>query len=368
MLITQLGSAAGIAAKLFAGPASVLASGTEALTEAASELVSGTEALVEAVTEAIGTTEVLTEELLESVTEETTESTVLGEIYSGQVAEAIKDPSVIATWWSNTYPSIIAFLIQVLLAAVTVIIGIRVIHMLLKALNHSFEKTGMDVSVASFLNSLINYALYFVLTMLVLSGFGVAASSVVAVLASAGLTIGLGLQGGITNLVGGILILALKPFEIGEYIQAGSDEGTVAEITIFYTHLLTIDNKRIVIPNGSLSDTTITNFSRMEKRRVDLKIGITYESDLRLAKEIVNRIVMDHPNTLKDEDIKVIISALEDSSVTVELRVWVKNEDYWVTRWDLIEKIKLAFDEEGVVIAYPHLTVEMQEEQRAHPK
>ncbi len=333
MLITQLVSAAGIAAKVLTGTASVLAAGTEALTE----------------------------ELLESVTEEATESTILGELYGGQVAEAIKDPSIISTWWSNTYPSIISFLIQVLLAAVTVIIGIRVIHALLKMINRSFTKMGMDISVASFLSSLIKYILYFVLIMLVLSGFGVAASSVVAVLASAGLTIGLGLQGGITNLVGGILILALKPFEIGEYIQAGSDEGTVAEITIFYTHLLTIDNKRIVIPNGSLSDTTITNFSRMEKRRVDLKIGITYESDLRLAKEIVNRIVMEHPNTLKDEDIKVIISALEDSSVTVELRVWVKNEDYWATRWDLIEQIKLAFDEEGVVIAYPHMTVDMME-------
>ena len=379
MLIVQLGGvAAGIMAKMIGsvltvtgGTEAVVDSvaealgGTETVVDSVTEALSGTEALMESVTEAMGATEALTEaateEVLESVTEASTEVSVLSEIYGGQVAEAISNPGIIAEWWSNTYPTIIAFLIQVLLAAVTAIIGIRVIHALLKVINRSFEKADMDKSVASFLHSLIKYTLYFILIMLVLSGFGVAASSVVTLLGSAGLTIGLGLQGGITNLVGGILILALKPFEIGEYIQAGTDEGTVDEITIFYTHLLTIDNKRIVIPNGTLSDTTITNFTRMEKRRIDLKIGITYESDLRLAKDIVNRIVMEHPSTLKDEDIKVVISALEDSSVTVELRVWVKNEDYWVTRWDLIEKIKLAFDEEGVVIAYPHMTVDMME-------
>ncbi len=331
-------------------------------TAIATDMITETETILESVTEVITETETI----LESVTEESTESGVLNALGSSQVAEAIQNPSIISEWWSDTYPQVIAFLIQVLLAAVTVIIGMKLIGMLVRFISRSFDRGGVDKGVASFLSSLIKYCCYFVLFMVVLSGFGVAASSVVAVLGSAGLTIGLGLQGSLSNLAGGVLILLLKPFDIGDYIAADAVEGTVDEITIFYTHLLTIDNKRIVIPNGALSDTTITNFTRMEKRRIDLKIGITYESDLRLAKEIAGRVIQEHPDTLKDEEIREVISALEDSAVIVELRVWTMNENYWATRWDLIEQIKLAFDEAGVVIAYPHMTVEMEERQTQH--
>ncbi len=335
---------------------------TEAATEAITEAVGGA---AELVTEALSGTESITE----AVTEETTEfrivEVVLGEDTVAAVEEVVKDPSLIAQWWSGTFPQILAFALKVILAIVVLVVGVKLINMFVRFIRRSFEKGNMDKGVQTFLASVIKYALYFILIMLILSSFGVAASSVVAILGSAGLTIGLGFQGSLSNFAGGVLILMLKPFEVGEYIAADDKEGTVTDITVCYTHLLTIDNIRIVIPNGTLSNTTITNYTRMEKRRIDLKIGITYESDLLKAKDIVWDLMRADERILQDEANMVIISALEDSSVIVEMRAWTMNAVYWKTRWDFIEKIKLAFDDAGIVIAYPHMTVEM--EGRAHP-
>ncbi len=283
---------------------------------------------------------------------ETTDSTLL--------EAALSSPGALAQWWEEASPQVIAFLMQVLLAAVTLFIGVKLIKMLVRWIGKVFDKGNLDKGVCTFLLSLIKYGLYFVLVMVILSGFGVAASSTVAILGSAGLTIGLGFQGSLANIAGGVLILLLKPFAVDDYISNGSEEGVVVEITLFYTHLLTVDNKRVVIPNGSLSNNTIVNYSRMHTRRLDLKIGVTYESDLRQAKSLVEQVVRDYAHTLQEEGVQVLVTALEDSSVTVEARIWVANENYWTAKFDLLEAIKLAIDASPAVnMAYPHMTVDM---------
>ena len=179
-------------------------------------------------------------------------------------------------------PGLLDFLINVIIAIVILLIGLKLINMLVNTIKKSLNKSRVEQGVATFLASFVRYMLYFVLGMTILARFGVTTSSVVAVLGSAGLTLGLALQGSLSNFAGGILILILKPFVVGDYIveNSGKQEGTVAEITIFYTKILTTDNKAIWIPNGTLSNTSIVNASAMDKRRLDLLVEVAYDSDL----------------------------------------------------------------------------------------
>lgn len=290
-----------------------------------------------------------------------TETGFVNDVVEQEVAEAIENPSIIVEWWKDFLPGAIHFLIQIAIAVVILLVGLRLISFLVKILRKSFEKSNMEKGVSTFLCSLVRYILYFILVMIILSQFGVAAGSVIAVLGSAGLTVGLALQGSLSNFAGGVLILILKPFVVGDYILAGAEEGTVEEITIFYTHLLTVDNKRIVIPNGTLSNTNITNFSRMETRRVDVRVGIAYDADLAKAKAVLLELAEGTEAVLKDQQIDVFVAELAESSVNLELRVWVKNEDYWPAKWSLTENIKLALDENQISIPYPHVTVELEQ-------
>ena len=204
--------------------------------------------------------------------------------------------------------------------------------------------------------------LYFVLVLIILSQFGVTASSVIAVLGSAGLTVGLALQGSLSNFAGGVLILLLKPFVVGDYIIENADkmEGTVAEITIFYTKLLTVDNKAIMIPNGTLSNSSIVNVTAMKKRRLDMLFGVAYDSDIKKVKEILERVAIGDEAILKDEPTNVFVSELKDSYVEVGTRGWVKKEDYWEAKWRITENVKLEFDKEGISIPFPQVEVTMK--------
>jgi small conductance mechanosensitive channel len=195
--------------------------------------------------------------------------------------------------------------------------------------------------------------------MIILSQFGVTTGSVVAVLGSAGLTAGLALQGSLSNFAGGVLILLLKPFEVGDYIvdHTGGQEGTVHEITIFYTKLLTIDNRMVMIPNGSLSDSCITNASRMEKRRIDLTVGVAYSSDLAKVKQVLSDLVQEDSSVLKNEPIDIFVNKLGDSSIEMGIHVWVKNTEFWSSKWRLTENIKIAFDAHEITIPFPQLDV-----------
>ena len=280
--------------------------------------------------------------------------------------ELAEHPGVIRTYFEGMVPSLLGFLIQLLGAVLVLFVGSRLIKVILHILEKSLKKSRAETGVVTFLCSLVKYALYFILFMIILGQFGVTTSSVVAVLGSAGLTLGLALQGSLSNFAGGVLILLLKPFVVGDYIvDAGTgQEGTVSEITIFYTKLLTIDNKLILIPNGTLSNSSITNISHMEKRRIDLIIGVSYEANLAKTKEVLHEVVKKEAAVLEDEPLDIYVSDLGENAVQMGLRVWVKNEDYWPTRWRLIENIKNALDENHISIPYPQLDVTVKEQDK----
>lgn len=273
--------------------------------------------------------------------------------------EISNNPGVIRTYLEGMVPSLLSFLVQVVVAIIVLLIGSRIIKFLLKLIRKSLDRSKVEAGVVTFLCSLVKYSLYFVLAMIILAQFGVTTSSVVAVLGSAGLTLGLALQGSLSNFAGGVLILLLKPFVVGDYIIDGAtgQEGTVSSITIFYTKLLTVDNRMIMIPNGSLSNSSITNVTHMEKRRIDLVIGVSYEADLAKTKQVLTEVVQKEPNRLADEPVDIYVSELADSSVQMGVRIWVKTEDYWPTKWKLTEDIKNALDANDISIPFPQMDV-----------
>ncbi|MCI7105802.1 MAG: mechanosensitive ion channel [Lachnobacterium sp.] len=285
-----------------------------------------------------------------------------------QLLQEISDnPGVIRTYLEGMVPSLLSFLVQVVVAIIVLLIGSRIIKFLLKLIRKSLDRSKVEAGVVTFLCSLVKYSLYFVLAMIILAQFGVTTSSVVAVLGSAGLTLGLALQGSLSNFAGGVLILLLKPFVVGDYIIDGvtGQEGTVSSITIFYTKLLTIDNRMILIPNGTLSNSSITNVTHMEKRRIDLLIGVSYEANLAKTKQVLLDVVKSEDKILPGEPVDVYVSELADSSVQMGVRAWVKTEDYWPIRWKMTEDIKNALDANGISIPYPQMdvTVAMQKEE-----
>ena len=278
------------------------------------------------------------------------------------IQEVVQNPGILQEYFQNAMPELISFLIQLVIAIVILLIGSKIIKMITKMLRRSLERGSAEAGVISFVCSLIKYVLYFLLIMMILSGFGVTTGSVVALLGSAGFTLGLALQGSLANFAGGVLILILKPFKVGDYIieSAGGNEGTVVGITIFYTKLSTVDNKQILIPNGSLSNTTIVNVSAMENRKLDLRIGVSYEANLAKTKEVLRQVVDANELILKDEPIDIFVSELGESSVEMGVRVWVKNEDYWTLRWKMTEDIKNALDANEISIPYPQMDVHMK--------
>lgn len=285
-----------------------------------------------------------------------------------QLLQEISDnPGVIRTYLEGMVPSLLSFLVQVVVAIIVLLIGSRIIKFLLKLIRKSLDRSKVEAGVVTFLCSLVKYSLYFVLAMIILAQFGVTTSSVVAVLGSAGLTLGLALQGSLSNFAGGVLILLLKPFVVGDYIIDGAtgQEGTVSSITIFYTKLHTVDNRMILIPNGTLSNSSITNVTHMEKRRIDLLIGVSYEANLAKTKQVLLDVVKSEDKILPGEPVDVHVSELADSSVQMGVRAWVKTEDYWPIRWKMTEDIKNALDANGISIPYPQMdvTVAMQKEE-----
>uniref|UniRef100_UPI004057822D mechanosensitive ion channel family protein n=1 Tax=Agathobacter sp. TaxID=2021311 RepID=UPI004057822D len=277
--------------------------------------------------------------------------------------EVTKEVSNLQAYIDKVLPGILDFLFTVVLAVVILLIGMKLINTFIKFLKNSLDRGNVEMGVATFLCSLCRYALYFILVLVILSQFGVTASSVIAVLGSAGLTLGLALQGSLSNFAGGVLILLLKPFVVGDYIieNSSNQEGTVAEITIFYTKILTVDNKAIMIPNGTLSNTSIVNASAMDKRRLDLLVGVSYDSDIPTVKAVLEKVALEDEARLANEQGNVFVSELADSSIIMGARLWVKNEDYWTAKWRITENIKYAFDEHGIEIPFPQMDVNVKQ-------
>jgi len=219
----------------------------------------------------------------------------------------------------------------------------------------------MDEGLRSFLVSFLSMALKVLLIITVLGQVGVATTSFIAILGAAGLAIGLSLQGSLANFAGGALILFFKPFVVGDLIEAGGNLGTVKRIQIFVTTLISPENKTIIIPNGELSNNTIVNYSKEGKIRVDLVVGISYDADIKKAKNVCMQVLESQSIVLKDPAPSVNVSELADSSVNLAIRPWVKPEDYWAVYFHTLEEIKNRFDQEGIGIPYPHQVVHMHQ-------
>lgn len=257
-------------------------------------------------------------------------------------------------------PELISFGIKVVLSIVVLYIGSRLIRWVLGLVRRSLGRTGMDKGAVQFLCSFLKALLYILLIFGIGMNFGIKESSVAALLGTAGVTIGLALQGGLSNLAGGVMLLIFKPFQVGDYIivdKANGWEGTVYKIEICYTTLLSVDYRHIVIPNGTLSGNTVVNLTARDMRKLELKIGISYDSDMHKAKQILEQIIKDDKGTREDQGMLVYVDELAESAVTLGLRVWVPTEDYWTVRWRLNETIKDEFDRQGIRIPYRQLDV-----------
>ena len=280
-----------------------------------------------------------------------------------QVTEVTKDTveqmNSVVRYFQDHIPNLIGFGLKVLIALVVFFIGRLLIKWIRRIVRRSMERSNADKGVAQFLDSLLKFGLYGLLIFSIAAKLGVDTTSVAALLASGGVAIGLALQGSLSNFAGGVLILLLKPFEVGDYIIEATNghEGVVKEIQIFYTKLCTIDNKNIVIPNGMLTNNSLVNASARDERQLDLKFHISYESDLKKAKALIENLMRKDKEILLDKDIRVFVHELGDSSVVLGARAWVRNEDYWDTRWRLLEEIKLSMDENGIEIPYPQIMV-----------
>lgn len=259
-------------------------------------------------------------------------------------------------------PELISFGIKVVLSIVVLYIGSRLIRWVLGLVRRSLGRTGMDKGAVQFLCSFLKALLYILLIFGIGMNFGIKESSVAALLGTAGVTIGLALQGGLSNLAGGVMLLIFKPFQVGDYIivdKANGWEGTVYKIEICYTTLLSVDYRHIVIPNGTLSGNTVVNLTARDMRKLELKIGISYDSDMHKAKQILEQIIKDDKGTREDQGMLVYVDELAESAVTLGLRVWVPTEDYWTVRWRLNETIKDEFDRQGIRIPYRQLDVHL---------
>lgn len=260
-------------------------------------------------------------------------------------------------------PGVIDFALGVVLALVVFWIGSKLIKWIRKIIKISMEGGNVDKGVCQFVDSLVKFALYAILIFSIGSKFGLDTTSVAAALASCGVAIGLALQGSLSNFAGGVLILVLKPFVVGDYIVEDNKgrEGTVKEIQLFYTKLVTADNKTVIIPNGTLANTSLTNVTAQDKRRLDLSVGISYDADLKKAKALIEGLLRADEDVLKNEEINVFVDTLGESAVVIGARGWVKKEVYWTAKWRLTEAIKLTLDENGIEIPFNQVVVHMKE-------
>ena len=253
--------------------------------------------------------------------------------------------------------------IRIVIAIILFIVGLQLIKLVRKLISKAMEKAKADAGVKGFVDSFVNAALFVLLILLIAIQCGVDAASIVAIIGSAGVAIGLAVQGSLSNLIGGILILILKPFTVGDYISdAGSGkEGTVIEIKIFHTRLRTFDNKIVVLPNGNLANNVIVNVTKEKTRRIDILCGISYNADIDKAKAVLLDMLENDESVLKDKEHRVVVSGLKDSSVELTVRFWVKSRDYWDAYYRITENTKKTLDKENISIPFPQLDVHIQE-------
>jgi small conductance mechanosensitive channel len=263
------------------------------------------------------------------------------------------------SWLVNNQSLIIQYAVNLTAALITLIIGWIFARLVTNGFARVMRVRHIDPTITDFISNMLKYAILAFVVIAALSRIGVQTASFVAVIGAAGLAVGLALQGSLSNFAAGVLIIMFRPIRAGEYVEIAGVGGTVQSVQIFSTILTSADNKMIIVPNGSILNGTIVNYSRMPERRVDMTFGISYDSDLKRAKDILIELIQADPRVLKDRDATVAVAALADSSVNLVARAWVNNSDYWGVFYDLQEKVKLAFDEAGIDIPYPQMALHM---------
>jgi|AntRauMFilla1563_2_1112583.scaffolds.fasta_scaffold01005_2 small conductance mechanosensitive channel len=266
------------------------------------------------------------------------------------------NPALIWNWLQTNG---LDFFWSILAAIIVYVVGKILKRYLGKAAEKLMQRSSFDETVRNFLGNVIRISLTAVLWIIVLSTLGFNPQSLLVILGGASLAVGLALKDNLSNLAGGVMMLMLKPFKKGDYIDGAGESGTVEEIQIYYTVLKTPTNELIVVPNGSMASSVIKNYSAFETRRLDLTFGIGYNDDIDKAKSLLNRLIKNESRIFADPAPAVLVSELADSSVNFTLRLWVKGADFWPTRFDMIERVKKSFDENGVSIPFPQRDVHM---------
>ncbi len=254
------------------------------------------------------------------------------------------------------------FGLKALIALVLFLIGRKIIKLIVKLVDRSMGRAGTEITVKKFVKYLVRTIGYILLVLLVLSVAGIQPTAFATVASSVTVALGLALQGSLANFSGGLLILILKPFKVGDYIieDGHKNEGTVKSIGLVYTELVTLDNRIIVVPNGALANSSMTNVTAQEKRLLEIRVGISYHADMKQAKDILKKLMEEEPLALPDGERLVFVSDLGESAVKLGCRLWVATGDYWKCKWGLTEKIKEAFDENGIEIPYGQLDVHVK--------
>lgn len=300
---------------------------------------------------------ILTSDLATAAVEETEPESM--EFLANELGDKVEKLSQIS--WKEMFeryvPVVCDYLLRVALVLVIFFVGRKLIKKIVSLCDQALKRHGMEVTVRRFFCNVINALGYICMLGILLQTVGLTATSLTALVASAGVAVGLALQGSLSNFAGGVLILLMKPFVIGDYIVQGNTEGTVKEIGLVYTELITADNRLIVIPNGTLIDSSIVNVTATGKRRLELSVGIGYKSDLKKAKEVLIRLGENDPARDLENPVNVFVSELAESSVNLGLHVWVSSSEYWNAKWRLTENIKMAFDEEGIEIPFKQVEI-----------
>lgn len=239
-------------------------------------------------------------------------------------------------------------------------IGWKLINKLEKLIAVVFERRNIDITLGRFLEGIVSISLKFILTVIIMGYVGLDTSGLAALIASGGLAIGLALQGGLSNFAGGVIILFIRPFNVGDFIEGAGHSGVVEKIGMFYTSIVTLDNKEILVPNGTLSNASLINYTAKETRRVDLNFTVGYDEDILKVKKAINEVIAAQTLIMNDPAPFVSVDSHGDSAVGFIVRVWVKTEDYWKVHFALLEQVKIKFDEENISIPYPQMDVHLK--------
>ena len=254
--------------------------------------------------------------------------------------------------------------LRFLIAAVILIVGWILIGKLAKKVSSSEKLQGKDPTLATFVYSGINMGLKALLVVLCVVIMGVPSATIAALIASCGVVIGLALQGGLSNFAGGLILLFFRPFQVGDFISSSGQDGTVTAINVFYTTILTIDNRKVYFPNGGLANSVLVNVTAEEIRRVDLTYTVTFESDLRKAKEVLKLVPGSNSKVLKDPATAVVVTGYADGAYQLTLRAWCKTSDYWDVFFSIQDKVSPAFAASGITLGHPHLNVHLDNEEK----